>query len=159
MLFDGMSAMYSVEFTKFIKHIVASLAEKGYDPYKQLLTRFEVADLRAPRGEDCGLICLCFEYTNQELENHSKNLLEYVKQQFENEFRSFRVMIGNVNKEISEFNTRLPDLARCGLEGRKKKADDFAAISEALEIPLKKSVSAPNVTPIPLKRIVRKPKQ
>lgn len=37
------------------------------------------------------------------------------------------------------------------------KANDFAAISRALRIPLKKSKNAPTSAPVPLKRVTRKP--
>jgi hypothetical protein len=43
------------------------------------------------------------------------------------------------------------------LEERKKKADSFSAISNALQIPLTASKNAPNTKPIQLKRIVRQP--
>ncbi|MBR0447461.1 MAG: hypothetical protein IIX28_03220 [Clostridia bacterium] len=128
-------------------------------PCTRLLSRFAVSDFSAPHNEDCGTISLSFEYTQQEWQNHSDNIREHVLQQFKNEFQGFRMMLGNVESDIHRFNEQLPDLARRGLEARKKKADDFAALHEALEIPLTRSAFAPNVTPVQLKRIVRKPQQ
>lgn len=127
-------------------------------PSTKILKRFVVSDFCAPHHEECGSLSLPFEYTQQEWQNHSTDIREHVIKQFRNEFQDFRIMLGNVERDIHRFNEQLPDLARHGLEARKKKAADFAAIHEALEIPLKKSATAPNVTPITLKRIDRKPK-
>lgn len=127
-------------------------------PSSRILRLFNVENLKTPHGDTCGGLFLCFEYTNQELQNHSEDMLNYVRKQFENEFTSYRTMIGNVNSEIDSFNESLRETALKFLKERKQKADVFAAISESLEIPLKQNEFAPNVTPIPLKRIVRQPK-
>ena len=84
-------------------------------------------------------------------------MAEYVQNQFDNEFRSYKTMIGNVNIEVASFNNGLATSAMRLLEERKKKADSFSAISNALQIPLTTSKNAPNTKPIQLKRIVRQP--
>lgn len=128
-------------------------------PSSRILKRFEAANLSAPRGEECGVVSLSFEYTAKDLESHSENMLEYVRKQFENDFQGYRTMLSNVETDVKAFNAQLPETVRRSLEERRRKAETFAAIHKALEIPLKRSATAPNATPIPLKRIVRKPKQ
>lgn len=84
-------------------------------------------------------------------------MAEYVQKQFENEFRSYKTMIDNVNAEVASFNSGLTASAMRLLEERKKKADSFSAISNALHIPLTASKNAPNTKPIQLQRTVRQP--
>ena len=84
-------------------------------------------------------------------------MAEYVQNQFEREFESYKKMIGYVNAEVVSYNNNLTTAALRLLEERKKKADSFSAISTALQIPLTVSKNAPNTKPIQLKRIVRQP--
>lgn len=106
------------------------------------------------RFGDC-VICPNRLYTKQELQDKGDAMAEYVQKQFENEFSSYKTMIGNVNAEVTSFNSGLTASAMSLLEKRKKKADSFSAISNALQIPLTASKNAPNTKPIQLKRIVR----
>lgn len=124
-------------------------------PSSRILTNFEVADLNAPRGESLGNVSLCFQYTRQELLDRAENMQQFVQTQFENEFRNYRTMLGYVNSEIRAFNQNLPELAKKCLTERKAKADATLLISQSLEIPLKPSDSAPNSSPIALKRVIR----
>ena len=94
-------------------------------------------------------------HTKQELQDKGDAMAEYVQKQFENEFSSYKTMIGNVNAEVTSFNSGLTASAMSLLEKRKKKADSFSAINNALQIPLTASKNAPNTKPIQLKRIVR----
>ena len=128
-------------------------------PSRRILTSFKVADFNAPHGEECGNFALSFEYTKQELQDKGLDMQKYVKTQFENEFKSYRTMIGNVNEEINTFNARLPELAQKCLEERKEKAASFALISQMLEIPISRNNNAPNTTPVAIKRIARTPAQ
>ena len=66
-------------------------------------------------------------------------------------------MIDSVNNDVAAYNNQLTDYVMQLLNERKKKADSFSAISNALQIPLRVSDNAPNTTPIQLKRITRKP--
>lgn len=126
-------------------------------PNSRILSRFYVQSFVGPYEEDYGYFTLDFEYTNQELENLGETMAEYVQKQFENEFRSYRTMIENVNSEVNDYNNGLDILARRLLEERKNKADIFSAISTALQIPLKTNPNSPNVKPVKLKRITRQP--
>lgn len=128
-------------------------------PSSRILTSFRVADFNAPHGEECGNFALSFEYTKQELQDKGQEMQKYVRTQFENEFRSYRTMIGNVNSEINSFNSRLPEFAQKCLEERKEKAASFALISQMLEIPLNRNGNAPNSVPVAIKRIARTPAQ
>jgi len=81
----------------------------------------------------------------------------FVKNGFESRFRSIRTMIGYVNAEVNAFNNNLRKFAMQCLEERKKRASSLSFISQMLEIPLERSDTAPNISPIPLERIVRTP--
>lgn len=126
-------------------------------PSSRILSRFATQSFVSPHDEDCGSFTLDFEYTKQELQDKGDAMAEYVQKQFENEFSSYKTMIGNVNAEVTSFNSGLIASAMSLLEKRKKKADSFSAISNALQIPLTASKNAPNTKPIQLKRIVRQP--
>ena len=126
-------------------------------PSSRILSHFATQSFVAPQGEECGSFTLDFEYTKQELQDKGEAMAEYVQKQFDNEFRSYKTMIGYVNAEVTSFNNGLVTSAMRLLEERKKKADSFSAISNALQIPLTTRKNAPNTKPIPLKRIVRQP--
>ena len=126
-------------------------------PSSRILTRLATQSFVAPQVEECGSFTLDFEYTKQELQNKGEVMAEYVQKQFDNELRSYKMMIGYVNTEVSSFNNGLVSSAMRLLEERKKKVDSFSAISNALQIPLTTSKNAPNTKPIQLKRIVRHP--
>lgn len=128
-------------------------------PSNRILSRFVTHSFVIPHGEECGSFTLDFEYTKQELQEKGKTMAEYVQTQFENEFGSYRTMIDNVNAEAASFNHGLAAAALRLLEGRKEKADSFSAISNALQIPLTVSKTAPNTKPIPLRRIIRQPSE
>lgn len=126
-------------------------------PSSRILSRFATQNFVIPHEEECGSFTLEFEYTKQELQDKGEAMAYYVQNQFDNEFRSYRTMISNVNAEVASFNSGLSATAMRLLEERKKKADSFSSISNALQIPLPPNKSAPNTKPIPLKRLVRQP--
>lgn len=126
-------------------------------PGSRILLRFATQSFVSPHDEECGSLTLDFEYTKQELQDKGEAMAEYVQKQFENEFRNYKTMIDNVNAEVTSFNNGLVASAMRLLEERKKKADSFSAISNALQIPLTASKNAPNTKPIQLHRIVRQP--
>ena len=126
-------------------------------PSNRILSRFATQNFVYPQGDECGSFTLDFEYTKQELQDKGQSMADYVQKQFENEFSSYKAMIGNVNTEVDSFNNGLAISAMQLLEERKKKEDSFSAISNALQIPLTASKNAPNSKPIQLKRIVRQP--
>ena len=126
-------------------------------PRRCILSQFCTKCFIAPYGETCGSFTIDFEYTKQELQDKGDLMAEYVQKQFDNEFKNYRMMIDYVNAEVISFNNSLATSIMQLLEMRKKKADSFHAISNALQIPLTTSKNAPNTKPIPLKRIVRQP--
>lgn len=126
-------------------------------PSSYILSRFSTRSFVTPYDDECGSFTLDFEYTKQELQDKGEEMPKYVQNLFENEFRSYKKMISNVNAEVTQYNDRLSTTALQLLETRKKKADSFSAISVALQIPLITSKNAPNTKPIQLKRIVRQP--
>lgn len=125
-------------------------------PNSYILSRFATQNFISPHDEECGSFTLDFEYTKQELQDKGDTMSEYVQNQFENEFRNYKLMIQNVNVDVTSYNNGLTTLVMQLLEERKKKADSFFAISNALQIPLTASKTAPNTKPIQLKRIARK---
>lgn len=126
-------------------------------PSTYILSRFATKCFVSPCDENCGSFTLDFEYTKQELQDQGEAMAEYVQKRFENEFGSYREMIAYVNAEVESYNNGLSATALQLLDERKKKADSFSAISNALQIPLTTSKTAPNTKPIQLKRIVRQP--
>ncbi len=126
-------------------------------PSTYIWSRFEVADLDSPSGDECGKIVLQFDYSNKELKEKGTDMQKYVLQQFENEFKNYRTMIGYVNNEITRYNSSLPQIIQNALTARKEKADSYAYISQMLEIPLQPSPFSPNTKPIALKKVVRTP--
>lgn len=128
-------------------------------PSSMILTRFRVDRLNPPRNEECGDFSISFEYTRQVLQDKGQEMQQFVKSQFEDEFRHYRTMVNNVNSEIKSFNNQLPEFAQLCLEERKDKASAFAFVSQMLEIPLSKSDNAPNSVPVAIKRIARTPVQ
>ena len=63
-----------------------------------------------------------------------------------------RCIDGFGNHEVRSYNEQLESTVRQLLNERKNKASDFFSISKALKIPLNLNSSAPNLTPIPLKK-------
>jgi len=125
-------------------------------PSRYIMTRFSPTYFSEPRGKECGYFTLELVYTKQELEGKS-DLQGFAKQQFENEFKSYREMVQYVNAEVNTFNTSLKNLAEQLLTNRKEKASAFASLSQKLEIPMELNSNAPNVKPIPLTRVNRMP--
>ena len=66
-------------------------------------------------------------------------------------------MISYVNNDVESYNDGLRSIVSKLLEKRRGRADSLSAISKALQIPLTVSSNAPNIKPIELKRVVRKP--
>jgi len=126
-------------------------------PSTRILLRFTTDSFVRPRGEACGSFTLSFEYSKQELQDKGEAMAEYVDKQFQNEFRSYKTMIEYVNAEVEAYNRGIFDEAMRLLDKRKKKADSFAAISNALQIPLTANRNAPNTKPIQLQRVIKQP--
>lgn len=145
----GYSIIYKVPFDGYSELLKLR-------PSTYIMTRFEIEILNPPNGDSCGSISLRFSYTAQELKD-KEDIKKYIEKEFNGKFESYRKMIGYVNQEIATYNSNIKSYALKFLEERKKKASDFAMVRSSLEIPLHLSASAPNIAPIPLKRITRKP--
>ena len=118
---------------------------------------FDVNFLEAPYDEQCGLIEISLDYTNKELHDKGQQMQEYVRDNFGNKFRNYRIIIGHINTEVNSYNDKLKEYILKCLDKRKQRATSINLISKMLEIPLKKSKNAPNVHPITLERITRVP--
>ena len=121
-------------------------------PSTWIMSNFSCASFERPKNENCGSFILEFSYTKHQL-HEKKNLQEFVKKDFENEFKSYKTMIHNVNQEVNSYNSSLNDKIMNLLVARKEKASMFATLSKELEIPMVVSATAPNIKPVTLKRI------
>lgn len=125
-------------------------------PSTYIMTRLEVVSMQRPTKDLCGSFTIEFTFTAQELKEQSdKN--QFVMKKFEHEYQSYKKMIQYLNEDIKNYNNMIKKNATLQLEARKKKAADFVAISQSLNIPMKLNTSSPNLTPIPLQKVIRKP--
>lgn len=120
------------------------------------LNTFEVASFSEPHRNQCGSFVLECTYTESELTQQA-DVNTYVRNQFNSRMRDFENRMGFNNSDAREFNAQLPEKAIQYLTERRKKASTFATLSQALNIPMKMSSNAPNIVPIPLKRIEKTP--
>lgn len=118
-----------------------------------------IANLKTPVGENMGSFDIIMEFTQKELHNQrdEADMRDYVQSEFRDLFSNYQYMFDRVNRVVNEYNDDLRGVAMEALTSRKERADSLAAISQALEIPLKLSNDAPNTTPIKLKRAICKP--
>lgn len=121
-------------------------------PTTYTLRSFPIDHIVAPKGEAYGRLEINMSYTKQEFEQQ-QDLLQYVEQQFQREFSSYRKMIEYINADAKSYNNSLRGIIENSLNSRKEKASSFAQFSKMLEIPLKRNKYAPNATPIQLKRV------
>lgn len=121
-----------------------------------LLTTFEAGSFKDPSGDECGSFTLEFSYSESELANQS-DVNAYVQKQYNSRLNDFKAMIGHNNSYVEQFNAQLHAKAIRYMTERKQKASNFAALSQALNIPMRMSDNAPNIVPIPLKRVVKAP--
>lgn len=126
-------------------------------PSTYIMTRYPVASVTAPKGGTVGEIVITLEKTKGDLKAHIDDMGAYISKLFEDTFKNYRTMIGYVNSGISGYNMSLRQSAIDLLQKRRDKANDFVSISKAMNIPMKMSKNAPSISPIPLKRTVRKP--
>ena len=121
-----------------------------------LLDSFEADSFVDPSGDKCGSFTLSFSYSESELANQS-NVNDYVQKQYISRLKDFKTMIDHNNSYVNRFNDQLHSNAIRYLAERRQKANNLAALSQALNIPMRISDDAPNIVPIPLKRVVKVP--
>lgn len=126
-------------------------------PSRYILSKFTTRSFIRPHENECGSFTLDLEYTKQGLQDKGDAMNDFVLGQFKSEFKSYKSMIEYVNIEVESYNRGLFDISLQLLSARKEKADSLAAISNALQIPLKISKDAPNTKPVQLQRIVKQP--
>lgn len=147
---DGVSIKYSIPFDgdAYLFEIC---------PGTRILDSFSTDQFVRPKGDKCGYFSLSLKYAKSTLQNFGEEMAVQVQRDFDNKFRDYRKMINNVNAEVDSYNRQLSSVIIQYLEKRKEKAASFVLISNMLQIPLVKNSNAPNVTPIPLKRVTRTP--
>ena len=126
-------------------------------PSTFIMQDFSVENIEEPSKQNCGLITFRLVYTTSDLKNKGDNISTFIEKQFNNSFSNYEKMISYVNSAITSYNNGLRKQALELLSKRKNRASDFWAISKALQIPMKLSEDAPNIKPIELKRVERKP--
>ena len=144
-LIDGYSVHFAVPFDGSYELLFLK-------PSSFLMMRFIPHFVSPPAGENLGNIVILFEYTAQELKQQA-DMQSFITQRFESEFKRYRDMITYVNNDLGDYNGSLRESALAQLQKRKDKTTDLMMISETLNVPLKLSGSAPNTTPIPIKRV------
>ena len=125
-------------------------------PSTYIMTRFEASSMQRPKNDLCGSFTIEFTFTAKEL-TEQPDMNEFVMKKFEREYENYKKMIQYLNEDIENYNNMIKKNAVLQLEARKKKASDFVAISHSLNIPLKLNTSSPNIAPIHLQKVVRKP--
>lgn len=126
-------------------------------PSNRILKKFSVEGINEPSDESYGIITFRMVYASSIMKDKGEEFGTFIENQFKSEFSLYEKMISYVNAEINSFNASLKNEAMELLKRRKNKASDFWAISEALQIPMKLNKDAPNIKPIELKRVERKP--
>lgn len=87
----------------------------------------------------------------------SEDSSSFVSEKFEKLFSPYRDMIRGLNSDFKKYNLTLRDLISKNLKIRREKASSFFKLGAALNIPLYLNENAPNMVPISLKRIIRRP--
>ena len=122
-------------------------------PSSHILIPFD-AEVVKPNGDKLGKIILSLIYSTEEMKT-KPDLQAIVKGQFNQQFESYRKMIGFVNAEAALLNSQINGAVISWLKKRKDKALEFSDFCTKLSIPMIKSENAPNTIPIQLTRVVR----
>ena len=128
-------------------------------PSSFILSRFVADKIVSPRNDSPSYLFYASQYKRNDLKG-KEDIRTFVVEDFKSSFRSYLTMIENVNNDIKGFNVGLENLIKSKLELRKNKAGDFDNIKKALQIPMNLKADAPNIRPLPLKKIrkIIKPK-
>ena len=109
------------------------------------------------KTDDPAIKTIVFSLKYPKYELDKKVTPEFKSDEFLRAFKRYIEVIDEINKRVEAFNARLPGLVKDALTKRKRKADDFDAISKVLSIPLERNHNAPNIIPIHLERVIKKP--
>ena len=124
-------------------------------PSRRYLTNFFCDSVIPPRADDVGYIVFGVDYPNGQLEQHTEDMQQFVRNGFTSAFTNHRNMISYINADAKRYNEKLKESVMRALDARKKRAASIALISKKLEIPLTMNSNAPNIKPIPLRRITK----
>lgn len=125
----------------------------------QLESLLPVTNLKIPDQEHTGSFDVTIEIQREILDSYANDSdkRDFVRSEFENQFCGYRMMIDRINGVVRTHNDSLQAIVTELLTQRKEEADSDADLSKALEIPLKLSNDAPNMTPIHLDQTICKP--
>ncbi|MFQ8921366.1 MAG: hypothetical protein ACLR60_05690 [Clostridium paraputrificum] len=122
-------------------------------PSSLTLTSYEVDNVIAPTDDKEGQIVFAQTYERRVIDSQ-ENMIEFITKEFNSKLSAYFNAIDNVNYDIeNKYNSSLKGEVRRYLERRLKKAEDYLALREKLNIPLELNKNAPNTKPIRLKKV------
>lgn len=122
-------------------------------PSSITLTSYEVENLIIPTDDKEGQIIISQTYERGVIDSQ-ENMIEFITKEFNSKLSVYFNAIDNVNSDIeNNYNSSLKEEIRKHLERRLKKAEDYLALREKLNIPLEINKNAPNTKPIRLKKV------
>ena len=139
---DGYEVIYNIPFVGDVDLLYLK-------PSIYLLTRFPIRAVNSNTSE----IVFSLEFEKNEFEKHKDSLGSFVENVFNTKFNSYKDMINNINNEVNNYNSGLISVISGYLDTRKRKASEYHLFREKLNIPLETNSNAPNLRPIPLKKI------
>jgi hypothetical protein len=122
-------------------------------PSQRIVSRFHIENIIPSKPDTLGNIVICLEFKMKDLEGKDKN---YILTKFNSYIENYLEMIGSINHDAENYNTKLQNVIRNSLAERKTKAEKFIAIERMLDIPMKLNPNAPSITPIILKKSMTK---
>lgn len=122
-------------------------------PSSFTLISYEVDNVIAPTDDKEGQIVFAQTYERRVIDSQ-ENMIEFITKEFNSKLSAYFNAIDNVNYDIeNKYNSSLKGEVRRYLERRLKKAEDYLALREKLNIPLELNKNAPNTKPIRLKKV------
>ncbi len=122
-------------------------------PSSFTLTSYEVDNVIMPTDDKEGQIIFSQTYERSVI-NSQENMIEFITKEFNLKLSAYFNTIDNINSDITnKYNSPLKEELRSHLERRLKKAEDYLALREKLNIPLELNKNAPNTKPIRLKKV------
>jgi len=115
------------------------------------------ARIDKPKGDRLGSLIFRLKYAEKEALDDEVKFQAKVAKDFKNELALYQNKLAALQPKINEFNGYLKANILKLLTARKEKADELNRVAKALNISLPRNPNAPNVTPIPLKRVMKKP--
>lgn len=91
-------------------------------PSSFILSSFPVSSFINPNESECGSFCVELEFTKKELQEKGKNMSYFVQERFENQFKSYKSMVDNLNSDVDSYNKSLSFTAKNFFEQAKRQS-------------------------------------